>query len=85
MKKISNVLTLAYFSFWLGIFSTLDAHAYIDPTTTAMLTQIVAGIFISLGLVLGIFRRKIMMFFKNLKVKALQKKIAKEARSQKDN
>jgi len=52
--------------------------AYIDPTTTAMLTQIIAGIFISLGLALGIFRQKLIMFFRNLKIKIIQKKIEKK-------
>jgi len=49
--------------------------AYIDPTTTAMLTQIIAGIFISLGLALGVFRQKVFMFFRSLKIKIIQKKI----------
>ena len=47
--------------------------AYIDPTTTAMLTQIIAGIFISLGLALGVFRQKVIMFFRKLKIKIIKK------------
>jgi len=56
----------------------LYTFAYIDPTTTAMLTQIIAGIFISLGLALGVFRQKVIMFFRNLKIKIIQKKIEKK-------
>jgi len=52
--------------------------AYIDPTTTAMLTQIIAGIFISLGLALGVFRQKVTMLFRNLKIMASRKKSGKE-------
>lgn len=80
MEKIIKILSAVYFSFWAAIFFSSDASAYVDPTTTAMLTQIVAGIFISLGLTLGIFRRKITMFFQKLKVKLFQKKIGEEKR-----
>jgi len=74
-KKLRKVLCLAYFTFFIMIFFTMPVSAYIDPATTAMLTQIVAGIFITLGVTLGIFRRKIFMFFKNLSVKHTAKKI----------
>jgi len=75
VKKIFKILTSAYFSFWASMLFVRDANAYIDPSTTAMLTQIIAGIFISLGLTIGIFRRKIIMFFQKIHVKILQKKI----------
>ncbi|MCL2053273.1 MAG: hypothetical protein FWG90_02375 [Oscillospiraceae bacterium] len=75
---MNKKLSLVYFSFWAAMLMTVDAHAYVDPTTTAMLIQIIAGIAISLGIAFGIFRQKIIMFFKNLKVKSLEKKISKE-------
>jgi len=56
-----------------------SASAYIDPATTAMLTQVIAGVFITLGVVIGVFRRKIIMFFKNISVNRTKKKIEKEA------
>jgi hypothetical protein len=57
---------------------TTKAHAYIDPATTAMLTQILAGVLITLGVVFGVFRQKIIMFFKNISVKRTKKKIERE-------
>ena len=58
---------------------TTIASAYIDPATTAMLTQIIAGAFITLGVVFGVFRRKIIMYFKNLSINRTKRKIEKEA------
>ena len=58
---------------------TTPASAYIDPATTAMLTQIIAGVFITLGVVFGVFRRKIILFFKNMSVNRTKRKIEKEA------
>jgi len=57
---------------------TSTASAYIDPATTAMLTQIIAGVFITLGVVFGVFRRKIILFFKNMSVNRMKKKIEKQ-------
>ena len=69
---------IIYFSIFFGIYFTTSASAYIDPATTAMLTQIIAGVFISAGVVFGVFRRKIMMFFKNISIKRTKRKIEKE-------
>lgn len=77
MKKTGIMIKYMYFTFWTAQFLNLSVSAYIDPTTTAMLIQIIAGIFITLGVVFGVFRHKIVMFFKGLKVKSLQKQIAK--------
>ena len=52
--------------------------AYIDPATGAMVTQIVAGVLITLGVAFGVFRTKIILFFKNMKVKSMQKKLSKQ-------
>ena len=59
---------------------TIPVFAYIDPATTAMITQVVAGIFISLGVAFGVFRRKIVLFVKNLSIKRTQRKIEKQNR-----
>ncbi|MCL2819424.1 MAG: hypothetical protein FWD38_01110 [Oscillospiraceae bacterium] len=64
---------------------TTTASAYIDPATTAMLTQIIAGAFITLGVVFGVFRRKIIMFFKNMNVNRIKRKIEREAEKQNKN
>jgi len=63
---------------------TTTASAYIDPATTAMLTQIIAGVFITLGVVFGVFRRKIILFFKNLSINRTKRKIEKEAVKQRE-
>ncbi|MCL1866879.1 MAG: hypothetical protein FWF82_05670 [Oscillospiraceae bacterium] len=68
----------AYFALLFAILLTPTASAYIDPSTTAILTQVVVGALISLGLVFGIFKQKIIMFFKNMKIKRIQGKIEKE-------
>ena len=56
-----------------------NAFAYIDPATTSYIVQIVAGVVISLGVVLGIYWKKISMFFMNQKVKRMKKRIEKQA------
>lgn len=47
---------------------------YIDPATTALVWQILAGVFITLGVVFVAFWRKITTFFKGLWVKVFKKK-----------
>ena len=82
-KNVSNaiyrVLGTIYFFVFFIMFCTTTASAYIDPATTAMLTQIIAGVFITLGVVLGVYRRKVIMFFKNMSVNRAKKKIEKQA------
>ena len=82
-KRISGItcrlLATFYFIFWLNIYFIIPASAYIDPATTAMVTQIVAGIFISAGVLFGVFRRKVILFFKNLSVKWAQRKIERQS------
>ncbi|MDR1760058.1 MAG: hypothetical protein LBR60_05990 [Fibrobacter sp.] len=63
-----------FLAFVFTLLWTSNTYAYIDPSTTALLTQIVAGIIISLGVTLGVFRQKVMLFFKALKVKLFRKK-----------
>jgi len=71
-------LATAYFLVGFAMLFTGTALAYIDPATTAMLTQIIAGAVITLGVVAGVFRQKIIMFFKNISVKRTQRKIEKQ-------
>jgi len=82
MKNVlKKVLPGVYFLFSCSFLFSMTVSAYIDPSTTAMLTQILAGVFISIGVMFGIFRTKILLFFKNLKVKSMQKKLEKQASS----
>lgn len=46
---------------------------YIDPASTALLWQILAGVLITFGVVLGIWWTKISTFFKSLFVKVFRK------------
>ena len=85
MSIFNKITTTVYFLFFLCMFFTIPASAYIDPATTAMLTQIIAGVFITLGVVFGVFRRKIILFFKNKSVNRTKRKIEKQAQKQADN
>ena len=77
-KRLWKIPATIYFAFFITVLCTVTASAYIDPATTAMLTQIIAGIAITLGVTFGIFRRKIFMFFKNLSVKRTANKIQRD-------
>lgn len=63
-KIIYGVAVLLTSSFALN-----KAYAYIDPATTAILTQIIAGVCISASVAIGLFWRKISVFFKMIFVK----------------
>jgi len=79
---IGKVLVYILNFIGIAILLTATASAYIDPATTAMLTQIIAGVFITLGVVFGVFRRKIIMFFKNMSINWTKRKIEKGAERQ---
>jgi len=78
-KNIIKICKKAFRAICLGIFAwfilTSQAYAYVDPAMTAMITQIVAGILITIGIGFTIFRRKIIMFFRNMNVKRIKRKI----------
>ena len=79
-KKIRKAICTMYFMVFVGIYCTNRANAYLDPATTAMLAQIVGGFFITLGVMFGLFRRRIFLLIKNLRVKRLQRKIEKQSK-----
>ena len=90
MKKnttgfIYRTIGTLYFLVLFCMFLTVPASAYIDPATTAMLTQIIAGVFITLGVIFGVFRRKIILFFKNISINLTKRKIEKQAKKQQIN
>ena len=60
-------------------FNSIKFFAYIDPATTSYIIQIVSGIVISCGVAVGIFWKRIKLFFKNKKMNALEKKLTNEA------
>ncbi|MEG0751822.1 MAG: hypothetical protein RR998_07940 [Oscillospiraceae bacterium] len=51
---------------------------YIDPAATSYIIQVFAGIVISLGVFLGIFWKKIKIFFRERKIERLDKKLSKK-------
>jgi len=81
-RAVRRVFATLYFLFFFSLLFTTTASAYIDPATLAMLTQIFAGIFITLGVVFGVFRSKITLFFSNLRIKMKQRKIERQVSKQ---
>jgi len=73
-----KIITFIFTFTGVTMLLTTKASAYIDPATTAMLTQIVAGVFITLGVFFGVFRRKIILFFKNMNINRTKRKIERE-------
>jgi hypothetical protein len=52
----------------------INLLGYIDPATTAIIWQVLAGVLITMGVVFGIWWRKITTFFRGVWVKVLGKK-----------
>lgn len=80
MKKLlrNTGIFVAYFMLTMIMLST-TAHAYIDPAATSYIVQIVAGVVIASGVAVGIFWRRIKLFFKNKKIQRLEKSLTKKA------
>jgi len=60
------------------------AFAYIDPAATSYIVQIVAGVVIAAGVAVGIFWKRIRRFFKNIKLKRLEKSLTRKAEKQEE-
>ena len=71
-----------YFVLATLMFSS-TAHAYIDPAATSYIIQIVAGVVIAGGVTVGVFWKKIKLFFRNAKMKRLEKSLTKKAEKSK--
>lgn len=56
-------LASLYFVFWGFVFFSPSVAAYIDPASSSYLLQIIAGIFIAGGTAIGVYWRKIKLFF----------------------
>ena len=76
---LRKAFRIIYFLSCTLVLCSIPASAYIDPATTSYVIQIIAGLFISLGVVFGTFSAKIRVFFINLRVTLLKRKIAREA------
>ena len=53
-------------------------RAYIDPATASYLTQIIAGLVITLSVTAGIFWKKIRAFFLQKKIRRMEQKLGKQ-------
>ncbi len=80
MKKI---IPVAYFTICTMLLLTRTSFAYIDPSATAPIIQVVAGVLIAVGATIGIFWKKIKNAFNKKKYKNIEKNIEKKA-SQRD-
>jgi uncharacterized membrane protein YciS (DUF1049 family) len=87
MKKKNFVYVGAflYFLFFGMLAMSRTSYCYIDPATTSYVIQIIAGVFIACGAITGIFWRKIRLFFRNAKLKRLEKKLSHEAEKRNTN
>ncbi len=54
------------------------AWAYIDPGTTSYMIQIIAGVVITIGVSIGVFWKRIRLFFRNMKLKMLERKLQRQ-------
>ena len=73
-----HIFATVYFLVGFSLLLSGTASAYIDPAMTAMLYQIIAGVVITLGVVFGVFRRKIILYFKNMKINRTKRKLEKQ-------
>ncbi len=52
---------------------------YIDPAATSYVIQVIAGVVISAGVVIGVFWKKIKLFFQKKKIEATEKRLTEQA------
>ena len=79
MKKALSCLSRKLFlAFFLALFLMAIAQAYLDPAATSYIIQVISGVVIACGVAVGIFWKKIRLFFRKMKMKSLQRKIAKK-------
>ena len=55
---MKRILRYAYFLTCFAVMFTLPAHAYLDPSVMTYAIQIVAGIAVAVGAVVGVYWRK---------------------------
>ena len=63
LKKLPAYL---YFGCFGALLLSAPAQAYLDPGTVTYVVSMVAALFIAAGAALAIFRRKVVLFFRNL-------------------
>ncbi len=79
MKLLKKLPRYGYYALCSALLLSTSAHAYVDPAATSYIIQIVAGVFIACGAIVGVFWKKITMFFSKKKTSSLEKKLNKQA------
>ncbi len=75
---MSKIFGFAFFFLCATVMFASTAFAYLDPATTSYIVQVVAGVVIACGAAVGIFWKKIRMFFRKRKMARMEKKLQKE-------
>lgn len=79
MKRfLKSTAIFVYFGLCFTLMMSRTAFAYLDPATTSYIIQIVSGVFIACGVAVGVFWKKISLFFRKLRMKALEKKLTRQ-------
>lgn len=82
MKKKKNWIhalsRTCFLAAGLSVMCMANVQAYLDPAATSYIIQIISGIIIACGVTIGIFWKKIRLFFRNMKTKAQVKQAAKK-------
>lgn len=81
MKKFlrNTGVFAAYFLLTSVMLSTVAHAAYVDPSVTAPIIQVLAGVVIAAGAAIGIFWKKIKNAFTKKKYQNIEKNIEKKA------
>lgn len=78
-KKTGLLLRMAFLATCLSAMFMMNAQAYLDPAATSYIVQIISGVVIACGVTVGIFWKKIRLFFRKMRMKSLEKKLAKKS------
>ena len=78
-KKTGILLRMAFLATCLSSMFMMNAQAYLDPAATSYIVQIISGVVIACGVTVGIFWKKIRLFFRKMRMKSLEKKLAKKS------
>lgn len=81
---MKRILPFAYFMICTMLLLSRTAFAYIDPSATAPIIQVVAGVLIAAGAALAIFWSKIKNAFNKKKYQNIEKNIEKKAAQRKE-
>ncbi len=76
---MKRIIPIAYFTLCLMLLLSRTAFAYIDPSATAPIIQVVGGVLIAAGATIAIFWKKIKNAFNKNKYKSIEKNIEKKA------